>query len=187
MPITDTSGGDLPPRRQTGIDVEAEAAQAMQKRGRRILQEAMWRGVPPLSLGPGGYYQQVFDQVACCGAFAPWDRVAIYGTAAALASGHTVEDCRAELATWWPGNSRRIELLIQHGRAQALVERVRRAREVRRGHRAHTRAGVALMAVVLAAGLDDKAARQAVMADWRSSLSAVAMDPVFWVRGSPSP
>jgi len=205
MPITaDTSGGTIPPRRRTMSAIEvgtedakaceaAQAAQAArsQERGLRILREAVHAGAAvPVSpwlvhAQPGHCYQQEFDRQAKCGDFVVWDNVAIYGTAAALAAGNHVDECRRELAMWWPGDPRRVEELIQEGRAQDVVNIVREA--LLRRTKAVTPAGVILLDAVEAAGLDNRAARLAVAVNLRSNLLAVALDPALrgwrsWLR-----
>ena len=142
------------------------------------------RGQVGRHMSPGYSLQAAYDQAADrphtgrrlqgqqCGPV-DWVRVAIRGTAAAIAAGYSVVDVQAELARCWPGDMELVPGLIQQGRAQHLVDVVRERIET--GAEPITEQGQALVALI--AGADDAAARAAIAPDVEGARRALVSDP----------
>jgi hypothetical protein len=89
-----------------------------------------------------------------------WERVGICGVARALAAGNSLEDCQQALENFWPGASDSVPSVIERGRAQYVVDRVRASIEE---GRAPTTEGGLILAGVVQECTDDAIAQATVL------------------------
>ena len=89
-----------------------------------------------------------------------WERVGIRGVARALAAGNSPEDCQQALESFWPGASDSAPSVIERGRAQYVVDRVRAS--IEEGRAPLTEGGLILAGVVQECA-DDAVAQATVL------------------------
>jgi hypothetical protein len=89
-----------------------------------------------------------------------WESVGIRGVARALAAGNSLEDCQQALESFWPGASDSAPSVIERGRAQYVVDRVRASIEE---GRAPTTEGGLILAGVVQECTDDAIAQATVL------------------------
>ena len=75
-----------------------------------------------------------------------WESVGIRGVARAVAAGNSLEDCQQALESFWPGASDSVPPVIERGRAQYVVDRVRAS--IEEGNAPTTEGGLILAGVV---------------------------------------
>jgi hypothetical protein len=89
-----------------------------------------------------------------------WESVGIRGVARALAAGNSLDDCQQALESFWPGASDSIPPVIERGRAQYVVDRVRASIEE---GRAPTTEGGLILAGLVQECTDDDIAQATVL------------------------